>query len=353
MLFPDSPDDADGVFSGSAVVKGDTLYLFYTGNVEQQGDFDLITAGRGANTILVTTKDGVTMSEKKVVLRNSDYPDYCSCHVRDPKVWEQDGQYRMVLGARTLDDKGCVLFYSSRDLECWEFEKQVRTDDLGYMWECPDVLQIGGKEYLSISPQGAAHGEYSFQNVYSSGYLDMNTGVYTEWDCGFDFYAPQSFIAPDGRRILIGWMGIGDIPYTNPTAALGWQHCLTVPCELTLGGDGKLLRDPVAEIDSMVTHRQVLAGGEGESQLPFDLTAQAVRDSFELTLGGAVRMVFDSGIFTLRFVDERVGCGRDVRRARLECCKSIRVLADKTSLEIFLNGGEKVLSTRFYPSDTG
>lgn len=97
-------------------------------------------------------------------------------------------------------------------------------------------------------------------------------------------------------------MGIGDIPYTNPTAALGWQHCLTVPCELTLGG--------------------------------------------------AVRMVFDGGIFTLRFVDERVGCGRDVRRARLECCKSIRVLADKTSLEIFLNGGEKVLSTRFYPSDT-
>lgn len=63
MLFPDSPDDADGVFSGSAVVRGDTLYLFYTGNVEQKGNFDLITAGRGANTILVTTKDGVTMSE--------------------------------------------------------------------------------------------------------------------------------------------------------------------------------------------------------------------------------------------------------------------------------------------------
>ncbi len=134
MLFPDSPDDADGVFSGSAVVRGDTLYLFYTGNIEQQGDFDYITAGRGANTILVATKDGVTMSEKKVLLRKSDYPDYCSCHVRDPKVWEQGGKYRMVLGARTLDDKGCVLFYRSHDLENWEFEKQVRTADFGYMW---------------------------------------------------------------------------------------------------------------------------------------------------------------------------------------------------------------------------
>ena len=224
MLFPDSPDDADGVFSGSAVVRGDTLYLFYTGNIEQQGDFDYITAGRGANTILVATKDGVTMSEKKVLLRKSDYPDYCSCHVRDPKVWEQGGKYRMVLGARTLDDKGCVLFYRSHDLENWEFEKQVRTADFGYMWECPDFLRIGTNDFLSISPQGVAHEEFQFQNVYSSGYLNMNTGVYTEWDCGFDFYAPQSFIAPDGRRILIVWMGIGDIPYTNPTAALEQQQ---------------------------------------------------------------------------------------------------------------------------------
>ena len=46
---------------------------------------------------------------KRVLLRNSDYPDYCSCHVRDPKVWEENGKYHMVLGARTLDDKGCVL----------------------------------------------------------------------------------------------------------------------------------------------------------------------------------------------------------------------------------------------------
>ncbi len=101
VLFPDTPDDRNGVYSGCGFVKGDTLYLFYTGNVKQDGDYDYITAGRGANTILVTTKDGVTMSEKKVLLRNSDYPDYCSCHVRDPKVWEQDGEYKMVLTVHT------------------------------------------------------------------------------------------------------------------------------------------------------------------------------------------------------------------------------------------------------------
>lgn len=71
VLFADTPDDADGVFSGSGIVKDDTLYLFYTGNVEHEGDYDYTTAGREANTILVTTKDGVTMSEKKVLLRLS------------------------------------------------------------------------------------------------------------------------------------------------------------------------------------------------------------------------------------------------------------------------------------------
>ena len=352
VLFPDTAHDRNGVYSGCGFVKDDTLYLFYTGNVKEDGDYDYITAGRGANTILVTTKDGVTMSEKKVLLRNSDYPDYCSCHVRDPKVWEQDGEYYMVLGARTLDNKGCVLKYKSCDLENWEFREEVHTADLGYMWECPDLFTMGGSEYLSISPQGVPHEEYRFQNVYSSGYLNMNTGIYNEWDCGFDFYAPQTFIAPDGRRILMGWMGIGDIPYSNPTTELGWQHCLTVPCEVTMGDSGKLLRNPIAELEKLVTRRTDLTGSGEQVQLPFDLAASAQSDSFELDISQAVQMTFEGGIFTLKFLDEKVGCGRDVRRVKLDSCKKLRVLADKTSLEIFLGGGENVLSTRFYPPTT-
>ncbi len=352
VLFPDTPHDRNGVYSGCGFVKDDTLYLFYTGNVKQEGDYDYITAGREANTILVTTKDGVTMSEKKVLLRSSDYPDYCSCHVRDPKVWEQDGTYYMVLGARTLDDKGCVLIYKSGDLENWEFREEVHTADLGYMWECPDRFTMGGNEYLSISPQGVPHEEYRFQNVYSSGYLNMKTGVYNEWDCGFDFYAPQTFTAPDGRRILIGWMGIGDIPYSNPTTELGWQHCLTVPCEVTEGAGGRLLRNPVAELEKLVTRRTELNGSGEQVQLPFDISAEAVSGSFELDISNAVQMTFEDGIFTLKFLDEKVGCGRDVRRVKLDSCDRLRVLADKTSLEIFLSGGENVLSTRFYPPAT-
>ena len=51
VLRPDSPADRSGVYSGCGLVSGDTLHLFYTGNVKKEGNFDYITSGREANVI--------------------------------------------------------------------------------------------------------------------------------------------------------------------------------------------------------------------------------------------------------------------------------------------------------------
>ena len=53
----------------------------------------------------------------------------------------------------------------------------------------------------------------------------------------------------NGRRILIGWMGIPDADYTNPTEEAGWQHALTIPRELSVR-DGKLIQQPIEELNS-------------------------------------------------------------------------------------------------------
>lgn len=53
-------------------------------------------------------------------MTNADYPWDLTCHVRDPKVWKQDDTYYMVQGARTKEDKGVVLVFSSEDKEHWE-----------------------------------------------------------------------------------------------------------------------------------------------------------------------------------------------------------------------------------------
>lgn len=353
VLFPDIPEDRDGVYSGCAVVRDDMLHIFYTGNVKYKGDYDYIRSGREANVIHVSTADGIHMSEKSIVLRNEDYPLFCSCHVRDPKVWASDGKWNMVLGARTKDDKGCVLFYESHDLESWSYAGSDSIENFGYMWECPDCFEIDGHKYLSLSPQGMTHTDTEHQNVYSSGYFqyDDKLNSFSEWDKGFDFYAPQSFETPDERRLLIGWMGIGDIPYNNPTAALGYQHCLTLPREITRADDGTLRQQPIREIEAL--REQAISVTEDAPTavtLPFELLS-SVEHGFRICIDDAIELSWDEKLFSLKFTDANVGCGRAVRRARLEKCADIRIIADNSALEIYLDGGKIVLSTRMYPAE--
>ena len=348
VLFPDTPADASGAYSGSAIVVGDELNIFYTGNVKHTGNYDYIYNGREANVIRVTTKDGHNMSAKQVLLRNSDYPDFCSCHVRDPKVWQSGDTYYMVLGARTLDSTGCALIYQSKDLTNWEYKRCIAVPDCGYMWECPECFELDGNSYMSVSLQGMTHGETEHQNLFSSGYFRNNSAPadYTEWDYGFDFYAPQTFQAPDGRRILIGWMGMCDA-YANPTTELGWQHCLTLPRELTCADDGAIIQKPIREIETLRGNSIILADGTSERfHLPFELSA-AVTKPFELRLD-TLTMKYDGEIFSVAF-DENTGYGRDIRRARVKSCRDVRIIADMSSLEIYLDGGRYVMSTRFYP----
>lgn len=361
VLEPDFPDDKDGVYSGSAIVQDEIMHIFYTGNVKEKGDFDYINAGRCANVIHVTSENGSDMSAKKSILRNKDYPKFCSCHVRDPKVWKEDKLWYMVLGARTTEGEGCVLLYSSEDLVNWRYKNKIYIPDFGYMWECPDYFRIDKRGILSISPQGLPSHENSNQNVYQSGYFmvegrleENNLKEFHEWDMGFDFYAPQTFEAPDGRRIMIGWMGIGDSDYTNATIAMGWQHCLTLPRELTLMEDGRVLQNPIEEITKLRKNaRSVLDGQTIESVLPFDMQGKAL-DYFAMDFDEKLHLSYDKkkGIFTMYFSDDDYGCGRTKRNAELKNCETVRIIVDMSSVEVYLNGGETVLSSRFYPANS-
>ncbi|MBR0303219.1 MAG: GH32 C-terminal domain-containing protein, partial [Clostridia bacterium] len=211
-----------------------------------------------------------------------------------------------------------------------------------------------GKRFLSASPQGVPHEKYRFQNVYSAGYFEFSGDVpknYREWDLGFDFYAPQTFDAPGGRKILIAWEGIGDIPYTNPTVSAGRQHCLTLPRELTLNESGAILQSPVKELEGLRYNGAPIADGESRTAtLPFEYvgTCGAVA-SFDL---GFMRLEYKDGEFSMVFTSSDAGCGRDERRAKVRTLSDIRIIADTSSIEVYLNRGATVLSSRIYPADT-
>lgn len=351
VLDADIPEDRDGVFSGCALPSDDHIDFFYTGNVMEEGNFDYVLEGRGANVIHTASSDGSKMSSKKVLLRNSDYPDFCSCHVRDPKVWIEDGVYKMVLGARTKDDHGLVLLYEGADIDSFEYKGCLTVPDLGFMWECPDMFTLGDKKFLAFCPQGVAREEYKMQNIFQSGYFTVDgdkLSDFEEFDYGFDFYAPQTFVTPDGRRLLIGWMGIGDDAYTNPTTGLGWQHCLTLPRELTVGPDGKILQNPIRELDSLKKKTKTVEDEAWEG-LPFEVNASEFTDNVSVSVSGAeITWDKESGVLSLHFTNSE-GYGRTERKIKIASLESLRVIADVSSLEIYINGGRYVMGTRFYP----
>ena len=376
-LFPDKEFDRDGVYSGSAFIKEGRMYLFYTGNVKEPGSFDLTYEGRQANTVLVTSEDGRTFSEKELLMTNADYPKDYTCHIRDPKVWEQDGCYYMIEGGRKMllpeegadgncesTDYGTVLIFQSKDLHHWRFFKDVTTKKrFGYMWECPDYFEVDGQHVLSVSPQGLAREAFRYQNVYQSGYFLLNQGImdcepdqtaFHEWDMGFDFYAPQTFCDEKGRRILIGWAGIGDAEYDNlPTVRQGWQHCLTLPRQI-ICRDGKLLQRPLEELKEL-RGLEISFKEQIDIEKPvFELELKEFKQDWSVHVGtgaDAFLLRYKGGVLTFEITEE-AGCGRTSRKMKIDEVKVARMIVDTSIVEIYVNDGETVITSRFYFRDS-
>lgn len=355
MLYSDQAYDVHGVYSGSALCEDDGLYLYYTGNIKHGGDFDYILDGRENNTAVAYSPDGVHLSWKRVLMGHSDYPSGLTRHVRDPKVWKQDGKYYMVLGARTVRDAGEVLVFESEDKFQWKHINTLRTPEaFGYMWECPDLFEIDGQWFLAVSPQGVSQKGPGFESRYTAGYFPLNgnfrgdysLGEFVPFDYGFDFYAPQTF--SDGRRrLLFGWMGMPDAEYLNPTTDRGWQHCLTIPRELTCS-QGRLVMKPARELEALREAPEEYSYTDG-CTIHLPSTSDILitcEDELSRDLSG-VSLQTGDGILTLTVREG--GCGRVHRTAPVGRLRSLRILADTSALEFFANDGEAVLSVRWYP----
>ncbi len=360
VLYPDSPWDCHGVYSGSAFTEDGELELFYTGNVKLEGDYDYIDKGREAYVLFTKSRDGENYSPKECLMGMEDYPRDYTCHIRDPKVWKEGDRYYMVLGGRKKNSQGAVLVYSSWDKKKWKYEKEITTSTpFGYMWECPDLFRLQGQQILSVSPQGVPRQEEAFQNLYVSGYffVEEDTGVeaetFREWDMGFDFYAPQTFRDDKGRRILAAWASVPDTEkeYGNPTTEHGWQHILTTPRELRLE-QGKIYQYPVSEIGSLRTEEIPVSQREDIwlEQPCFDLEIEEIdSEEWEIAIEEDCRFSYKNHRAVLEFTGT-LGAGRKARRARIDQVKSLRILADTSLLEIYVNHGETVFTSRYYPN---
>lgn len=239
-----------GCFSGSAIEHEGKLFLLYTGTSNHGSGYE-------QTQCIAYSEDGIhfTKYEENPVL----YPPegVPSDLFRDPKVWKHDGIYYMVCGA-SRDKRGQALLYRSKDMLHWEFFNVLAESrgEWGYMWECPDFYQLDDKYVLMFSPMG----ESDRKSVYLVGDFDYDTGKFNwhvsgEIDWGMDYYAPQSFLAPDGRRIIVGWANewqwMSFWKDWGPTYREGWCGFFDLPREVRLLPDHTLQFIPVKELQTL------------------------------------------------------------------------------------------------------
>lgn len=366
-LAPEGPEDKDGCFSGSAVVDGDTLALIYTGHKFHGDPSD-------ENNLyqvqcLATSRDGVHFARQGIVL---DTPEGLH-HFRDPKVWREGECWYMVVGARD-GDIGQVRLYRSTDLRDWQ-DAGILAEaaaEMGYMWECPDFFALGDKRVLMFSPQGMAADGFARRNLFQSGYLlgdwrpgqpFVREGEFVELDGGHDFYAPQSFLTPDGRRIVIGWLDMWESPL--PEQQDGWAGMLSLPRELSLGADNKLLMRPAREVENLrqawfpwpvstLNNQQITVADSCtamEVNLHWD-TANSRAEQYGLSFGDGLRVYVDSQMQRLvleRRYPQYGLCGTRSVPLPTRSSLKLRLFFDSSSVEVFVNEGEACLSSRIYP----
>lgn len=383
-LAPDEKYDKDGCFSGSAVVLPDGRHLLmYTGVVKEHQADDVLC---DVQTQCLAVGDGVDYEKYGMnpVLDWRDLPKGASRYdFRDPKMWqEKDGTYYCVAGNRPADGSGQILLYMSKDGFKWEFNSILAANHnrFGKMWECPDFFELDGTWVLLTSPQDMLPKGFEYHNGNGTlcliGDYDRETYTFKEKkdqavDYGIDFYAPQTVLSPDGRRIMIGWMQNWDAcNLRSPEEP--WFGQMSIPRELSVK-NGRLYQWPIRELDRMrsnkTEHRNISFSGtislDGVKGRRVDMElALRPGDEENLYQKFAVRFAQNEQYQTsLSFrpresilkVDRKFSGSRRAIIHQRRCLVNstggrikMRIILDRFSVEVFVNDGEHVLTAAMY-----
>ena len=362
-IRPDSLYDSHGAYSGSAVKnpKADnSLLIAYTGNHRT-------AEWRRVAYQLLATFDTKTKELTRFEPFMSGEPEGYTEHIRDPKLWLEGENWLAVIGAQRENKTGTVLLVKNGELLG---EIDCGLPNFGYMWECPDYFRIDNSDILVFSPQGLEVEGDSYKNIFQSGYilgtLDFETRKFShkgfkELDLGFDFYAPQTCTGKNGERIMVGWFGLPDTYY--PSDEDDWQGCLTLPRVLTVE-NGELKQRPLEALTTLkkekIENPKSLEAGElileNKANKAFELQLFKEGDEF-------VRLSYKSGEFifsreklslnphcTLKEVPE----GKDGFTRKFKgAIRELRIFVDNSSLELFINNGEAVMSGRVFAKGKG
>ncbi|NUT91687.1 MAG: glycoside hydrolase family 32 protein [Saccharothrix sp.] len=244
-------------------------------------------------------------------------------------------------------------------------------------WVAWDVREYAGRSarVRVVDAETGGWGHVNVDHVMLADAPALSSVQRASWvDHGKDYYAAVSWEgAPDGKRHMIGWMN--NWQYANAVPTSPWRGAQSVPREMalrTIGGVVRLTQQPAASLRTLrgaavvrggLTVRDgavsVARGTSYEVDTTFDL-GDADRFGLEVRTGAGEKTVigYDSGAREL-YVDRtrsgQVGFSADfpgVQRVRLDPVDGrvrLRVLVDRSSVEVFGGAGEVVITDLVFP----
>lgn len=338
-----APYDNGTIFSGSAVVDLDNSSGF-----GREGAAPLVAAFTHARkpfgqAIAFSTDHGRTWSLHeggRHVVSNQGLDE----GERDPKVfWHAPSRrWVMVLWGRM----GLARFFTSSDLKQWTHASDFSGDGF---YECPDLFELpvdGNRQNVKWVLMDAA---FKYWVGSFDGLRFVPEAGPMRGDYGGNFYAAQTWNNTGRRVVQIAWMQGGEYP------DMPFNQQMSFPCELSLRTtrEGlRLCRMPVEEIkaievDSELVTDKVLSAGEtfhvGRRGDLFDITAE---------IDAPPHAAFGIRLHEINIVcaDGHIRClGKEAPLTAHDQKVSLRILVDRTSIEIFAQGGELCMSSCFLP----
>ena len=398
------PDDLGYIFSGSVVVDYENtsgfgadgkipiiaIFTSHDPKKEKTGEIDVEN-----QSIAYSLDEGLTWTKYKdnPVLKNPGARDF-----RDPKVsWDkQRKRWTMVLAAGQE-----IQFYISKDLKSWNkltsFGEGIGNH--GGVWECPDFFQlpvVGSSEkkwvlLVSINPGGPNNGsatQYFVGDFDGKNFvLDESFNTETEEEQGFwvdygrDNYAGVTFSNvenKDGGKLFMGWMS--NWLYANEVPTENWRSAMTIARTLELiksDNTYRITSNPVPELDEFkiekLKNSNVSIKGKTllTTSKAVDFTSVQINFkienlidgvyNFELTNseGDSLRFGYDSSMNNY-FVDRNNTGNTDFSnkfsdriaiapRTNTQKDWTGTIVLDKTSIELFFDNGQTVMTEIFFP----
>jgi fructan beta-fructosidase len=362
--------------------KGDTTWIFSGSAVWDEHNTSGFCTGGGCLVAIYTAHQPNIHKESQYIAYSNDggmsFTNYTGNPVidlqkrdfRDPNVfWHKpSGQWVMAV---SLPSEHKIRIYGSANLKDWNLLSEFGPEGyIGANWECPSLIElpvVGGSGGAQGAPSGgtkwvlmnsAAGGKRGVFMQYFVGNFDGKTfkndnpaDVVLTVDYGDCFYAAIPWNnAQQDAKILVGWM----IPPKQETYP--WRGQFSIPRDLSLvktSAGYRLQQQPAAVIRKAIagtlaatpTSLDKLAGNSYWLDAEWDVSAGS---TVGFKLAGGTVVAYDAAAHQV-YVDR--GKGDRLTLAVMGADNHIRlqVLFDNSSLEVFVNGGEQVLTTYVYP----